>query len=117
MSVAAFPPYAGANEFFSACKLWSPGSDTGAVWELQAALPFMAESMMDIANGWSVMVGRAEADLQGGLHPYMRSALTEVWKALKAAAASADQLQGAFAVAYADAIARQNTRGGQTLNV
>lgn len=117
MALTAFPPLSGIVDFYAAAQKWSPGSDDGAIWRLQAALPLMEQAMLDVTNGWSVIVKHAEEDLQGGLRPHMRGALAQVWVGLRAAAASAGELKEAFNVAYDADIARQNTKGGNVLNV
>lgn len=113
----AFPPYVGAVDFYQLALKWTPGSDSGAVWNLEAALPLVKESVYLFANGFAKFVEHCQEDLQGGLKPHMQSSLTEVWVALKGAASAAQGLETAFNRAYADDIARKNIRGGHTTNV
>lgn len=114
---AAFPPAAYAYDFYAAAGKFTPGSDSGAVWRLEAALPLVADSIHLFGNGFTKFVSNCQDDLQGGLKPHMRAALTEVFKPLKDACAAADGLVPAFKKAYADDLARQATRGGHTTNV
>lgn len=117
MAISTFPPYAGAIDFYAqACK-WSPGSESGSIWNLEAALPLLRDSIYSITNGYSKLVANTENDLTGGLHPHMRSALTEVFVGLLSASKAAGELEKAFNVSYAEAIARRNIKGGHTVNV
>jgi hypothetical protein len=68
-------------------------------------------------NGYAKAVANAEQDLQGGLHPHMRNALAQVFTGLRNSALAAGELEKAFYIAYADAVARRNIKGGHTLNV
>lgn len=114
-----FPPHAAAADFFNACVKWSPERDgtAGAIWSLEAALPYMAGSVAMVANGWSNMVYQLETNLQGGLKPGMRSAMSEVFNPLQVAAVKAQELPTTFAKVYATDIARRQTVGGQHTNV
>ena len=114
---AAFPAYAAAVDFYAAASKWSPGSQSGAIWNLEAALPLVRDSVFALANGYSTFTRNCERDLEGGLHPHMRGALAEVWNGLRAASLAAGALPKAFNDSYADRIAVRNVRGGQTTNV
>jgi hypothetical protein len=70
-----------------------------------------------ITNGYTKAVANAERDLQGGLHPHMRSALTQVWTPLLAASKAAAELEKAYYTAYAEREARANVKGGHTADV
>lgn len=114
---AAYPGYAHAVDFFASAAKWSPGSHSGAIWELEAALPLMRDSIYSVTNGYAKTVANCERDLQGGLHAHMRGALADVWNGLHGASQAAGRLPKAFNDAYADRIAVRNVRGGQTTNV
>ncbi len=116
-----FPAHDAANDFWRACANWYPqGSgpnNSGAIWDVEAALPLLAESIAVFSNSFSVLINNCERTLEGGLTPGMRSALVEVWNPLQAAATQAQGLPKVFADQYATQIANRHIRGGQTLNV
>jgi hypothetical protein len=112
-----FPAVNSSVEVFAAMATWSPGSQSGAIWNLQAAIPGMGDSINCIANGWGRMVVNSAQDLGSGLRPEVLNNLNEVYNLLCAAANAAANLGPAFTRAYAVEEARKQTVGGQTTNV
>jgi len=112
----AFPPFGHAVDFQAACSKWSPQDTNGAIWDVQAALPYVKSSIWAMVNGYSAWVTQCEQSLQGGLKAGMRQALGEVYTPLVTASQKAGDLERVFARVYADDLARVNTRGAKTLN-
>lgn len=112
-----FPPYNAALDFFAACNRYTPGSDSGALFRLQAALPFMAESAWFEANAWKKVADRVAVDLGGGLKPEMAQTFADIYRLKAKAAELAADLPAAFLKIHADDVRRAGTRGAHTANV
>lgn len=112
----AFPAFHHALDFQNLCAKWCPTDVNGAIWDVQAALPYVKSSVWAFTNGYSNWVTQCELTLQGGLKPAMQQALGEVYTSLVAASQKAATLERTFVKVYADDINRANTRGGRTLN-
>lgn len=114
-----FPPYNAAVDFHSACMKFQPIGPNGkpSIWPLHDALPLLKSSIYMMVNGYIGFVANCQTTLEGGLHPVMREAMAELWNGLAKASSTAENLEPAFTRAYADAIARSQTRGRQAENV
>ncbi len=112
-----FPPRNAAADFYAACVRYTPGTDSGALFRLQAALPEMVEACWLYANGWRMVSNRIAQDLQGGLKPEMAQVFADIYKLTAKAAELANGLPKAFLRIHADDVRRAQTRGGHTANV
>lgn len=112
-----FPPRDIASDFFNACVKYTPGTDSAALFRLQAALPAMAEATWFVANGWRYVANRCQTDLRGGLKPEMAKVLADIYGLHAKAADLASGLPAAFLRIEADAVRRANTPGAHTANV
>ncbi len=112
-----FPPRNSAADFWAACAKYTPGTDSGALFRLQAALPAMAEAAWYEANGWRLVAQRCQDDLQGGLKPEMAQVLADIYRLKAKAAQLATGLPAAFLRIHAEDVRRAQTRGAHTANV
>lgn len=115
--MSAFPPREAAMDFYAAAYKYTPGTHSGALWNLQFALPAMGEACWMIANGWRQMIHHIQGDLQGGLKPEVIQVMSDIYRLQAKAAQLASDLPATFAKIHAEDIRRAQTRGAHTANV